>query len=123
MMKNWEQVRPVVEHVLGEQRYSSSGDHKDKFCFLTCYQIAVLVHSQDGALKEEDLPIGGKGEGGDDNRGFAQQIAWHLSRDINQRAYNDSIEMAFFSQVGLDKFTFDVDKQPSANEFSMFRIK
>ena len=122
-MKNWEQIRPVVEQVLRQQRFTNSGNHHGKLCFLTAYQIAVLVDEHDNTLKG-DLPIGGEGMGGESNsQSFAQQIALCLSRDISKNLSDDTIEMQFFSRAGLDAFTFDGGKVPSANEFSMFKVK
>ena len=120
-MKNWGQVRPVVVEVLKQQRFTNSGNHYGKPCFLSTYQIAVLVDNRDSTLKG-NLPIGGEGEGiVSNNQSFAQQIAWHISDDINNKNADD-IEMRFFSKAGLDAFTFR-GKEPSANEFTMFCIK
>jgi len=88
--------------------------------FLTAYQIAVLVNSHDTELKG-DLPIGGKGGG--PGSSFAQRIAWHLSDDYkNNGAWDNRLDMKFFSIDGLDSFTFDNGHVPSANEFSMFSL-
>jgi len=114
-MKNWEQIRPVVEQILRGKNYQGTP------CFLTAYQLAVLVDKEDSSLKE-NLPIGGEGMGNKaNNQSFAQQIALSLSNDINKN--DDTIEMQFFSIAGLDAFTFDGENTPSSNEFSMFRIK
>ena len=120
-MKNWNEIKPVVEQVLRRQRFSNSGDHYGERCFLTAYQIAVLVDKQDCSLKGT-LPIGGKGEGGEENRSFTQQIAWHLSKAVNDNDYNGLLERQFLSTEGLDSFTFDGGKSPSSNELTMYRL-
>lgn len=120
-MNNWEQVRTVVEQVLRQQRVTSR-DHNGDMCFLTAYQIAVLIDKLNPTLKG-DMAIGGKDEGGNGKRSFSQQIAWHLSHDVNNGGFDDTIEMRFFSRAGLDAFIFGGGNEPSANEFSMFRLK
>ena len=120
-MQNWNQIQPIVEQVLCNQRFSNSGAHHGEPCFLTAYQIAVLVDRQDTSLKG-NLPIGGEGEGGNENRSFTQQIAWFLSKAVNDNEYNGSLERQFFSIDGLDSFTFDGGKTLSQKEVSMFRL-
>lgn len=116
-MMDWNLIRPIVERELRRQRYTNSGNYNGTPCFLTAYQIAVLVDKEDGTLKG-NLPIGGAGVGPDS---FARQIAWHLSDDINKDVFSGRLEIQFFSLAGLDGFTFDGEKTPSTNEFSMFR--
>ncbi|NCA92900.1 hypothetical protein EOM82_06610 [bacterium] len=118
IMENWESIRPVVETILRQARCSRNGNYDGEPCFLTAYQIAVLVDQTDNSLKGT-LTIGGANEGPDS---FAKQIAWHLSRDINDNYFNDKLEIGFFSIKGLDSFTFDNRKKPSADEFSMFKL-
>lgn len=123
-MKNWNEIRPKIEEILSQQRVTTDGGHKDELCFLSCYQIAVLLAKYYPELVEEELPIGGKGEGCKaNNQSLAQQIARQLSTDINKNQDNDPIEIRFFSRAGLSAFKFDDDNEPSLNEFSMFRIK
>lgn len=117
-MQNWSLIRPVVAHVLGSQQYTNSGNYNGTPCFLTSYQIAVLVDRIDPTLRG-NLPIGGADAGPDS---FARQIAWHLSDDVNRNAFNGSLEIQFFSIDGLDDFTFDGGRVPSSAEFAMFRL-
>lgn len=120
-MFNWSLVRPIVEQVLRQHRYTNSGNYNGTPCFLTSYQIAVLVNTINGTLKGS-LPIGGKGMGPDS---FARQIAWHLSDDINKNVFIGNLEIRFLSIDGLDVpngFTFDGGHVPSTDEFSMFRL-
>lgn len=63
-MTDWIQIRPIVEKILSQARYSSSGNYKGERCFLTAYQIAVLVNNINPTLKGT-LPIGGEGVGPD----------------------------------------------------------
>ena len=123
-MQDWDQIQPAVEQVLRKQRFTNSGDHNGDPCFLSAYQIAVLVNKINPSFKG-DLPIGGKGMGGDENRSFAQQIAWFLSKDINDNGSYSKFDRQFFSLDGLDidSFKFNDGNVPSMNEFSMFRLK
>lgn len=97
---------------MGEGRYNG------EVCFLTAYQIAVLVDKNNATLKGS-LPIGGKGVGGES---FAKEIAFYLSKDINEDYFNQRLEIHFFSTLGLEDFLFDGGNKPSASEFSMFRL-
>lgn len=117
-MQNWNLIRPVVAQILRQQQYKNSGNYNGTPCFLTAYQIAVLVNIQNSTLRGT-LPIGGAGVGPDS---FARQIAWHLSDDFNKNVFNGSLEIQFLSLAGLDIFTFDGGQIPSADEFSMFRL-
>jgi hypothetical protein len=122
-MQNWNsEVRDAA--VNGVLRVQKTVDGER--CFISAYQIAVLVHRNDPSLKEDGLPIGGKGKGTDKNDSFAKQIAWHLSKDINNNTLNN-VERRFFSINGLSKFAFTGDNGnecvPSDNEFTMFRLK
>lgn len=118
-MQNWNLIRPIVDQIFRRQRYRNSGNYNGTPCFLTAYQIAVLVNKQNSALRGT-LPIGGEGVGSDS---FARQIAWHLSDDVNKNIFNGSLEIQFLSIDGLDIFNFDGGHEPSANEFSMFRLQ
>jgi hypothetical protein len=103
--------------ILGQQQYRNSGNYNGTPCSISAYQIAVLVDAQNPNLRG-NLPIGGAGVG---PLSFAQGIAWHLSREINDRTM-PGLEIQFFSIAGLDGFPFDGGNQPSSNEFSMFRL-
>lgn len=118
-MQNWNLVRPLVAEILKKQRYNNSGNYNKTSCFLTAYQLAVLVNAKDPTLRGT-LPIGGTKVG---PNSFARQIAWHLSDDINKNVFNGNLEIQFLSLKGLDAFTFDGGHVPSADEFSMFRLR
>ena len=119
-MLDWEIVRPVVENVLRRYRYSSSGSSQNGTpCFLTAYQIAVLVDKINPNLKG-NLPIGGKDAGSDDS--FARQIAIHLSNDVERNYYGLGLLKQFFCTSGLDDFTFNGGCRPSSSTISMFRL-
>lgn len=118
-MSDWSIIRPFVAQILQQQRYTNSGNHNGTPCFLTAYQIAVLVDRLNPTLKGT-LPIGGAGAGSDS---FVRQIAWHLADDLNKNVFNGNLEIQFLSLSGLDAFIFDGEHTPSANEFSMFRFK
>ena len=88
------------------------GDRKEQ-CFLSAYQIAVLVKKKLGLSD----PVGGD-----------EQAPHYLSRDIAHKLSTmtedgEPIERAFFSTKGLDKggFQFDGESVPSSSSFSMFR--
>jgi len=121
-MMDWNLVRPVVAQVLRRQTYTNSGQYHGERCFISPYQIAVLVDRINPALKGS-LPVGGEGTGPDS---FARRIAWHLSDDYNQNAFNGSLEIQVFSCEGLDGnrkgFLFDGGNVPSPEEFSIFRL-
>jgi hypothetical protein len=117
-MSDWNIIRPFVTQILQQQRYTNSGNYHGTHCFLTAYQIAVLVDRMNPTLKG-NLPIGGKNVGPDS---FARQIAWHLSDDINRNTFNGNLEVQFLSLSGLESFIFDGGHTPSDNEFSMFRL-
>lgn len=118
-MSDWTQIRPIVKQLLENERNSSSGKYNGERCFITAYQLAVLVAKENTNLKG-NLPIGGKGVGPDS---FSRQIAWHLSQEIDGEYFEGKLEIGFFSQSGLDEFSFDGGHKPSLNEFSMFRLR
>ena len=124
----WVEIRRHIVNILSEEWYRKRGKHYRKPCFLTAYQLAVLLTKFLDA-EDPDLPdlrremvdnVGGKGTTGPNSA--ANQIAWHLVKDLNGGC-ND-IEHQFFSLSGLDKngFMFDNGEVPYENEFSMFRI-
>ena len=110
-MENWAEIRECINGILRRQH------HHGTRCFLTTYQIAVLVNEKDNSLRGE-LPIGGMNAG---RESFAGKIAKCLSNDI-KRNEADGLEMRFFSMNGLDSFSFDNGNVPSGSECSMFRI-
>lgn len=118
-MLDWIQTRPIVKDLLENERNSNSGNYNGERCFLTAYQIAILVDKENPDVRGK-LPIGGKGVGPDS---FSRQIAWHLSQEIDGEYFEGKLEIGFFSQSGLEDFTFDGGHQPSLNEFSMFRLR
>jgi len=98
--------------VLKEPTLYSHPNRKEQ-CFLSVYQIAVLVKEKLG-LRD---PVGGD-----------EQAPHRLSRDIAHKLSTmadngEPIERAFFSTKGLDKggFQFDGESVPSSSSFSMFR--
>lgn len=117
-MQNWDSIRKIVTEILQQEKYKGSERYTGTPCFLTAYQIAVLVNEKEPSLRGT-LPIGGAGVG---PNSFAQQIARHLSDDFNKNVFNGSLEIQFLSLAGLDMFTFDGGKIPSTDEFSMFRL-
>ena len=121
-MKDWNVIRPVVEEILKQQKYTNSGNYYGEPCFLTPYQIAVLADKQDQSLKG-NLPIGGAGHGDDaNNNSFAQRIAWHLSKDVNENTFGGRLEIRFLSLKAVDSFVFNGTDTPSVSEVSMFRL-
>lgn len=110
-MENWPAIRDCISGILRRQHYHGTR------CFLTAYQIAVLVNEEDSSLRG-DLPIGGLYAGPES---FASKIARCLSNDV-RRKETKGLEMQFFSMKGLDSFCFDNGNVPSGDEFSMFRI-
>ena len=121
-MQNWNNIRPVVERVLEQQRVTNNENYRGEPCFLTAYQIAVLVDRQDSTLKG-DLPIGGQGEGVEKNDSLSKQIAWHLSKAVNDGVFDGRLERRFLSLKGIDSFVFNEVNTPSASEISMFRLR
>jgi len=118
-MLDWEIVRPVAAQVLRKYRYSSAGSSQNGTpCFLTAYQIAVLVDRINPSLKG-NLPVGGEDTGPDS---FAKQIATRLSNDVDSNLFGGGLIKQFFCTSGLDDFTFNGGHKPSTNTFSMFRL-
>lgn len=109
---DWNQILPIVDCILGQE--TKSGDN----CFLSCYQIAVLVDKVDSSLRG-NLPIGGKGAGCENS--FSSRIAKKLKSESGR------YEMRYFSKVGLHKFEFideeDNVRTSSEDRFSMFRLR
>jgi len=118
-MQNWDLVRPVVKQVLREQRYPKSGAYCGEACFLTAYQIAVLVNNRNDQLKG-NLPVGGKGVGPDS---FAKQIARRLSEDVKENFFDEKLEIRFLSLKAIESLVFNGDNEPSVPEVSMFRLR
>lgn len=116
-MQNWNLIRPIISQLLQQQHYTNSERYNGTRCFLTAYQIAVLVDQQNSTLKG-DLPIGGTGVGPDS---FSRQVAHKLSKEVNNRTF-PGLEIQFLCIEGLDCFTFNGGHRPSNDEFSMFRL-
>lgn len=94
---------------------------RDETCFLSAYQLAVLLNKHHKALiRNVNCPhnIGGKGEG--EHSSLAQYVARILAEDSR-------VEIGFFNIEGLEQFSFMDEKkilsQPSNQCFSMFRYK
>jgi len=116
---DWDIVRPIVARVLRKYRYRSSGSSRDGTpCFLTAYQIAVLVDSDYPELKG-NLPVGGEDTGPDS---FTRKIAMRLSNDVDSNFYQGGLIRQYFSTEGLDGFTFNGGHRPSDKTFSMFSL-
>lgn len=124
-MQNWSLIEPIIEDILTSLPYTKSEGYQGNYCFLTAYQIAVLVNKRDRTLRGH-MPVGGVNEG---RTTFAQQIAKQLSAEIkNNTQLGSRLEIQFLSIVGLDEFTFNGtntqptnSNSPSLNQFSMFR--
>lgn len=126
--KDWDIMRNELVEILKEaEQYHS--ENYDQTCFLSAYQLAVLLNKRNRKLiLNSSYPknIGGKGEGSYNS--LAQYIANSLSRDI-KNSHNDSfkdvVTMEFFNTSGLEQFYFLDEKgiisQPSNTCFSMFR--
>lgn len=115
-MQNWNSVRPMIEEILGQYKYTQR--KHDEYCFLTAYQIAALLDKKDPAIKG-CLSVGGDGDGAS----LAQQLSRQLATDINRERDACCVELAFFSIAGLDSITFADNQTPSNCEFSMFRLR
>ncbi|MDD4773227.1 MAG: hypothetical protein PHZ09_06430 [Eubacteriales bacterium] len=111
-MENWDVIRSYITNILLTQNYNGTR------CFLTAYQIAVLLDEQNPNLKG-DLPLGELGI--ETSNSFTKQIAWRLSEDIKKNRIN-GIEKLFLSTKGLESFDFNKEHIPSAKTFSIFRI-
>lgn len=132
MKKNmdWDAIRDELIEILKEAEQFHSENY-DKTCFLSAYQLAVLLYKRNKNLVINSSffnNIGGKGDGSKNS--LAQYIALSLSRDIkrtDEASLKDEVEMAFFNTSGLEQFSFLDEKgiisQPSNTCFSMFRYK
>lgn len=118
-MHNWEEIRPIVEDILQQPHYTGGGEYNATPCFLTAYQIAILVNDVDDTLKG-DLQIGGVGIG--EHNSFAKQIARHLSKDRKDGAFGNRLEIQFMSRKGIDSFYYGGKESQPVSEFSMFRL-
>lgn len=110
-MENWPVIRDYINRILRNQHYHGIR------CFLTAYQIAVLVNEEDSSLKG-DLPIGGLKTGPES---FAKHIAKCLTNDI-RRKETKGLEMQCLSKKGPNLFCFHDGHVQSGVEFSRFRI-
>ncbi|MDR2174564.1 MAG: hypothetical protein LBO82_01330 [Synergistaceae bacterium] len=102
----------VIELLRG-CRYT--GGNRDEACFLSPYQIAVLLVENGLA----DKKIGGRGQG---SGTLAEEVALNLSKYVDTNSA-PKLERGFFSIKGLEKFSFDGDKEPSSETFAVFRIE
>ncbi len=117
---DWPILRKKLVEVLKEAEQFHSGSD-DKKCFLTAYQLAVLLYKKNKSLViSSSCPknIGGKGEGSYDS--LSRYIANMLAKDLQK-----DIKVEFINISGLEQFSFrDEDgiiKEPSNTCFSMFR--
>lgn len=118
---SWKVIRSeIVEILKSASRYENG-----ETCYLSAYQIAVLLYKNQSLIQGFSGPknIGGKGEG--KHTSLSQYIAKSLSNDIDKGLI--SIERAFFNTYGLKEFLFldekGVTKEPSNECFSMFRYR
>lgn len=107
----------LIEILQNAKRYVSKT--RNESCFLSAYQLAVLLNKNHKALiRSSNCPsnIGGKGEG--EQSSLSQYIASILTEDSR-------VEIGFFNTEGLEQFSFKDEKnilsQPSNECFSMFR--
>lgn len=122
---NWDSVRDELVDILKEaEQYHS--ENYDKTCFLSAYQLAVLLYKKNRTLIKNSITpknIGGKGDGS--YTSLSQYIANSLSRDIKSGPLKEIIAIEFFNICGLEQFSFLDEKgnlsQPSNTCFSMFR--
>lgn len=120
---NWQAIRKELISILKDAELYE----KRETCFLSAYQLAVLLNKQNKSLvKNSTSPknIGGKGEG--IYNSLSQYIANSLSRDINNGgSLEGCVEHKYFNIEGLEQFSFLDEKgtisQPSNKCFSMFR--
>ncbi|HOP11640.1 MAG TPA: hypothetical protein PK629_09145 [Oscillospiraceae bacterium] len=121
---DWAKIREALIEILKSVDHYRS-ENKDETCFLTAYQLAVLLNKESSTLVKNSKchkNIGGKSEG--KNYSLSQYIAIQLSQDIKDENI-DNVEMRFFNIDGLEQFSFLDEKktisQPSNTCFSMFR--
>ena len=122
----WDKILNELIDILREADKFHSDNYIEP-CFLTAYQLAVLLYKKNKPLVlRSNCPhnIGGKGEGS--YTSLSQFIANSLARDIRSgKAPN--IEIEFINISGLEQFSFLDEKgiisQPSNKCFSMFRYK
>ena len=119
-MSNRDIIRDYIEEILKQVKLF---DAKER-CFLSAYQIAVLLNRDyKQQIKGLGIPhnIGGKGEG--EYNSLSQYIAGFLAQEI-KNGY-DKVAIEFFNRVGLEQFSFrDENKvlsEPSNDCFSMFK--
>jgi hypothetical protein len=122
---NWEVIRGEIVEILKEAEHYHS-ENTDKTCFLSAYQLAVLLYKKNKTLiKNSSCPknIGGKGEG--EYNSLSQYIANSLSKDIKNGPLTGIVSHEFLNISGLEQFSFLDEKkiisQPSNICFSMFR--
>lgn len=122
-----------IESILRNEKLTGSYPQSDKkkHCFISAYQLAILLHKSKkkevkNALKNLKYPqeIGGKGLG--KRKSLSQRIANELSSGIKRKEIL-KIEMAFLCTNELEQISFrdemKILREPSDNCFSMFKYK
>jgi len=119
---NTELKNAVIDILKGIGSYVSG--HRDENCYLSSYQIAVLL-LEDKKIKKllsdinYPMNVGGAGDGS--HNSLAQTIAKDLAK------IPEEFEIAFLNKKGLHQFSFIDEKgilsEPSVQSFSMFRLK
>lgn len=119
---DWPILRKELVEILKEAEQFHSGSDNKK-CFLTAYQLAVLLYKKNKPLViNSSCPnnIGGKGEGSYNS--LSRYIANMLAKDLKK-----DVIVEFLNISGLEQFSFrDEDgiiKEPSNTCFSMFRYR
>ena len=118
------EIKNAVIAVLDSIKPYESGNRNEN-CYLTAYQIAVLL-LKDKKIKKYmsdngyPINIGGKGEGSYNS--LSRAIAKDLAGE------SDTFDMAFINITkGLEQFSFIDEKgrlsEPSVESISMFRLK
>jgi len=114
----------ILDEIIKILKSAEHYPETNETCFLTAYQLAVLLYENNKALiQSANCPknIGGMGE--KDQNSLSQYIARNLSQYSKKE--NSDIELRFLNITGLEQFSFLDEKKilsmPSKNCFSMFR--
>lgn len=121
------EIKNAVIDVLKSIKPYISGNRNEK-CYLTAYQIAVLLledkKNKKYLIDKEYLTnIGGAGGGAGEGKynSLSQRIATDLAKEP------DTFDIAFLNTKGIHQFSFIDEKgilsEPSVESFSMFRLK
>ncbi|MEA4972439.1 hypothetical protein SDC9_162387 [bioreactor metagenome] len=120
----WQDIEKEIKEILKNADHYKN-EKRDESCFLTAYQLAVLLYKNNKkSIINSTCPsnIGGKGDG--KYISLSQYIARRLAEKIESGSILD-IELKFFNIEGLEQFSFLDEKgilsQPSNSCFSMFR--